>query len=320
MRNLSRPRSGPRFQTAGTALAAAAVCLLLPLQASRADTAYDEYYGYDNGSYLDENDLETLCALEKAKGRGQSGRTVGAQVSRPGEVTFTYGASTPTVICSVLNLTDLALESGEVINQVNLGASTRWSISHAVSGTEGNETSHLIIKPGDSGLQTSMIITTDRRTYHITLKSTIGDFMPAVRFNYPGGTRVSLNQAAPRIPLISGGSSSKKARESTESTKVALDKVSFEYEIAGDEDLKPVRVYNDGAKTIIEMPPALMPRRLPALVVTLREGGWFGRDKNALVNYRVKNIRFIVDGLIAKARLILGNDDDARSATITYKG
>src|SRR4029077_55364 len=53
---------------------------------------------------------------------------------------------------------------------------------------------HLIIKPFDRGMTTSVVVTTTRRSYHLTLRSTDQQYMHAVSFTYPGEPQ---NQAPP---------------------------------------------------------------------------------------------------------------------------
>ena len=47
------------------------------------------------------------------------------------------------------------------------------------------EVQHLIIKPMDVGLETSLVVTTNRRSYHFRLRSHRTEYMPQVSFTYP---------------------------------------------------------------------------------------------------------------------------------------
>ena len=67
-----------------------------------------------------------------------------------------------------------------------------------------------------------------------------------------------------------------------------------------------MRVYNDGVKTIIEMPKAMNQTEAPTLLVVRKEGGLFSDDETVMVNYRVQSNRFIVDTIFDKAILIAG--------------
>ncbi|HDX6242850.1 TPA: TrbG/VirB9 family P-type conjugative transfer protein, partial [Campylobacter fetus subsp. venerealis] len=77
----------------------------------------------------------------------------------------------------------------------------------------------------------------------------------------------------------------------------------FGYTIEGKSDLKPLRVYNNGIKTYIQMPKNMKFYEAPSLMIL---------DKNnnkEIVNYRLKFDTFIVDRLFSKAILISGVED-----------
>ena len=107
------------------------------------------------------------------------------QRGEDGVVRFLYGATLPTVVCAPLQVCDLALQPGEIVNNVNVGDKVRWNVSPGLSGSAGGQVTHLIIKPTDAGLVSSMAIETNRRTYAIKLVSTQHEWMPLVAFNYP---------------------------------------------------------------------------------------------------------------------------------------
>ena len=89
-----------------------------------------------------------------------------------GAVQFTWPAEIPSIVCAVLQVTDVALEPGEAITSVSTGDNLRWSVEAVVSGEGPAQQPHLIIKPFDRGLVTSVVVTTTRRSYHLTLRST----------------------------------------------------------------------------------------------------------------------------------------------------
>lgn len=64
----------------------------------------------DNVS-LDDRDLKTLSKLDLLDSKQVAGTAYKA-----GLVTFAYGSGIPTVVCALLELTDLAFEKGERIN------------------------------------------------------------------------------------------------------------------------------------------------------------------------------------------------------------
>ena len=93
-------------------------------------------------------------------------------------------SSEPSIICAVLQVCDVALEPGEQVNNINVG-DPRWTVEPAITGFGASEVQHLIIKPQDVGLDTSLVVTTNRRTYHLRLRSHRTKFMPYVTFIYP---------------------------------------------------------------------------------------------------------------------------------------
>jgi type IV secretion system protein VirB9 len=83
---------------------------------------------------------------------------------RDGRITFLHGATMPSVICSPLKITDIQLETGEELKSIQAGDTARWNFSTDISGSGESETVHIIVKPLDLGLDTNLLIFTDRRT------------------------------------------------------------------------------------------------------------------------------------------------------------
>jgi type IV secretion system protein TrbG len=74
--------------------------------------------------------------------------------------------------------------------------------------------------------------------------------------------------------------------------------------------LKPVRVFDDGEKTFIQISRETQTREAPVLVVLGSNG------KQEMVNYRVKGDMYIVDRLFDRAELILGTGKKAQKVEI----
>ena len=282
-----------------------------------ADWVYESYKdSTDNGNYLTEADEKTLFDLQQSESPGPSGRGMGGMVSAAGEVTFSYGSSRPVIVCAVLELCDIALEGGEVINSVQIGDSARWHVSTAASGNEGGRVQHLIVKPLDNGLKTSMVVATDRRTYHLRLKSTFDDYMPLVKFVYPGQELSDMNRQLEDYRK----KNSKKGGTGKPSGGVEASKLRFDYELEGDDEIMPVRVYHDGQKTYIDMKDNIYARKTPALLIVSKRGGWFSSDREHVANYRMQGNRYIIDGVLQEAKLILGEEGENYSVEIHLKG
>ena len=80
-----------------------------------------------------------------------------------------------------------------------------------------------------------------------------------------------------------------------------------------------MRVFNDGRKTIIEMPGAMQQTEAPTLLVVRKEGGMFADDETVLVNYRVHGNRYIVDTVFDRAILISGVGSSQDRVTIVRR-
>ena len=138
-----------------------------------------ELYFSDTNPALTEQEQQALAIANKWKGHNTRGMAPSS--GKNGVVSYLFGVQQPSVVCAVLQVCDVALQAGEQVNSINLGDTARWSIEPAITGGGANEVQHLIIKPMDVGLETSLVVTTDRRAYHIRLRSHRSDYMPQVR-------------------------------------------------------------------------------------------------------------------------------------------
>ena len=239
-----------------------------------------------------------------------------------GSVVFAFGASEPNIVCAVLQVCDVSMEPGEHVSSINIGDSARWLVSPAVSGAAPNETQHLIIKPLDVGLSTSLIVTTDKRTYHLALTSRRTDYMPVVAFTYPLDVAVAwealrqqtAEEAAARQAQIAHDTAM--AAPSASGQVQYLTDLKFNYAVTGKAKWKPVRVYNDGTRTIIEMPTTLAQADAPSLIVVRKGGKPSKDDDTSMVNYRLQDGRYIVDEVFDEAVLISGVGHHQERVTI----
>jgi type IV secretion system protein TrbG len=225
-----------------------------------------------------------------------------------GTVVFPFGESVPTIICAPLRICDVALEPGETINdRPQIGDSVRWKISPAVSGDKV-KTTHIVIKPTESDLETDLLVPTNKRTYHLHLLASDHDFVYAVAFSYPDGDDESFAKLAaaakPVEPVVD------------DLSLVATEHLDFAYDISvevGSGRFKPEQVFSDGHKTFIHMPDDLVDADAPALVVI----GPDGNDQ--IVNYRLRNHYYVIDKLVEQAALISGLDDQEERVVITHR-
>ena len=205
-----------------------------------------------------------------------------------GKVIFLFGEIQPSVVCSPLQVCDIELQTGEVVRDVLVGDTVRWKVEPATSGAVGGQAIHLIVKPSEPGLVTSMVVTTSRRTYHIQLKSHQNQYMARVGFEYPEDVNTKIADVNARLEasIIPGAG-------------VPAERLNFGYSVSGNARWRPVRVYSDGTKTYIQFPRSVSGQDAPVLFVV--SGG-----ENRVVNYRMKGDMMVVDYHIDRAVLVSG--------------
>jgi len=229
-----------------------------------------------------------------------------------GRVMYSFGAGLPTVVCAPLRVCMIELQAGEkIVGEPHIGDSVRWNISPAMYGTGEQATAVIILKPQTPGLDTNLLITTDRRAYYLRLISKPDDYVARVAFAYPDddSSRKWQQQLAEQQALA------KQEKHAAEVPPAVLtvERVNFDYTIrGGDEHIRPVRVFDDGAKTYIQMPAEIQHREAPVLLVLGKDG------KGEMTNYRVKDQTYIVDRLFDHANLVLGSGKKAQKVEISH--
>ncbi|MGY6215730.1 P-type conjugative transfer protein TrbG [Methylolobus aquaticus] len=277
----------------------------------------------------------TLSPQEKAGlAIGQRWRTASATGIKPvaggdGSVQFLFGATQPSVVCAVIQVCDIELQPGEIISNFNAGDQVRWRIEPARSGSPQGEIEHVMLKPLDVGLRTSLIITTDRRTYYLQLVSHRTEYMPRVSFAYPDDVHQqwaafkATDRERQRHGIGGAGGSDDGASSGSVSHPAYLDRLDFNYRIEGEASWKPVRVFNDGRKTILQLPETLTQTEAPSLLVLRGEDSlwpWGEKAEEVMVNYRVQGNRYVVDSIPERMLLIAGAGEHQTKVTITREG
>ncbi len=186
-------------------------------------------------------------------------------------------------------ITDIALEPGENLMSVSAGDTTRWIVGDARSGIGRATQAHVLVKPNTAGLSTNLIIMTDRRVYHVELRSVTGSAMAAVSWRYPDD--LTLNGIGGQIDQwleeVASG--------------VPVEGLNFRYRISGDRpDWRPMRAFDDGRRVYIQMPEGMEATDAPPLFV-------IGESGPELVNYRVRGRFYIVDQVFERAEMRLGD-------------
>lgn len=148
----------------------------------------------------------------------------------------------------------------------------------------------LLVKPFLSGLVTNLVVTTDRRTYHVRLVSNSTTALSSMGWTYPQDELLAVRRKAEAeraaAPVATG---------------LSVEALHFNYAISGDKPgWRPLRAFDDGQRTYVEFPASLASSEAPPLFLVDREG------KAELVNYRLSGRFYIVDRIFEAAELRLG--------------
>jgi type IV secretion system protein TrbG len=204
-------------------------------------------------------------------------------------------------------VTDVALQEGEQLvgsGPVAAGDTVRWIIGDTESGTAAAKRVHILVKPTRPDLVTNLIIDTDRRTYHLELRSDDKTYMAAVSWIYAQDQLIALRQqnaAADAATPIAAG--------------IDINALNFRYRIEGDNPAwRPLRAFDDGRHVFIEFPAGIGQGEMPPLWVIGPAGG------AELVNYRVQRNHMIIDRLFAAAELRLGGDPQEKVRIVRTDG
>lgn len=189
------------------------------------------------------------------------------------------------IYCSPLHITTLIFQENEQIITYAAGDTVRWLVDKMPSGTGKESRENLIIKPTEKGLNTNLIISTNKRIYFTELKSYQNTYQTGVSWHYAEDElKAKINQAQKQIienPIAN----------------INLAALNFGYRIQGRTEWTPERVFDDGAKTYIKFPVSI--QELPPLFI-------MQSDQAQMVNYRYRQGYYIVDRLFKKALLQIG--------------
>jgi type IV secretion system protein VirB9 len=200
------------------------------------------------------------------------------------------------VYAQPMRITDIALEPGEkILGAPASGDVVRWLLALGKSMQGGVEQWHVYLKPTRPELETNLAINTDRRSYLLELHSYEGTYMAAIVWRYPEDELARLQAQASELA----------GQQKNSVPVVGIDALNFSYTIQvikGAPAWTPVQVFDDGRRTFVRFPSAMVLREAPALFV-LRD------SETQLVNYRVKNDTYVIDRLIDAAELRVGQKD-----------
>lgn len=189
-----------------------------------------------------------------------------------------------------LRVTTLTLGEGETLVSKAAGDTIRWQIGEVASGTGAARRTHVLLKPLERGLETNLVLTTNRRVYLLDLKSGATDaFNAAIAWDEPASSAAGAGVEEPKgaDPLVTPqGPLDARYRIEPQGRRARW---------------TPSSVFNDGQRTFIAFGAALQVDEAPVLFVLTPNG------EAQLVNYRQQGGLFVVDRLFDRAELRLGD-------------
>jgi type IV secretion system protein VirB9 len=214
-------------------------------------------------------------------------------------------------------VTHIQFAPDESVQSIAAGDTAQWEL------TPTKNRKNIFVKPRYEGLETSMTIITDKRTYQFVMKST-GDgkkWYQRVSWLYASSLVLEqdavLDEAAaesampampgmPAMPVTRPGSNATPVfgavdQQAATGLGIRPESLRFGYEIKGNAAFRPTNVFDDGKFTYLKMPSSL--QELPALFTVIE-----GQDYS-LVNYTVNGDYLVVQRLVTEAVLKLGKSE-----------
>lgn len=217
-----------------------------------------------------------------------------AAPTREADITFFYSpGALYRIYCKENFVTDIQLQPGEEIQYVGGGDTVRWVIERAQSGSGADRRWHLYIMPMQSNLSTNIVVTTNKHSYQVMVK-TANWYTPIVKWAYPHEERAAQMQQQVKQKELDDNS--------IDFGPVTPEQMNFNYRVKGNYEWTPETVFDVKGKTYIKMPAGMAESSAPVLFI---------KDENKkliMVNYRIKNGTFVVDRLFKEAELRSGKD------------
>nr|WP_313631752.1 TrbG/VirB9 family P-type conjugative transfer protein [Brevundimonas naejangsanensis] len=205
-----------------------------------------------------------------------------------------------------LRVTVLLLPPGETVIAKAAGDTVRWRIAEASSGQGAAARTQVLIKPLTAGLETNLILSTNRQTYLLHLRSGSTDgYYAAVGWDAAAAEAVSAPPSLPPAsalpledavvpapdepaPIIAAGE-----------PEAGLDNA-YRLVVRGRRPAwTPNAVFNDGRRTFIVLDASVVAAEAPVLFLV-------AQGRSQLINYRQSGQVLIVDRLFDEAELRLG--------------
>lgn len=209
-----------------------------------------------------------------------------------------------TIYTAPMQVTDIEFQPGEKIISYASGDTVRWQVLETRSGNSAGSREHLLIKPVDPNLTNTLLVTTNKRTYHLILKSTDnGTFMVGVKWQYPSSNSM-LTFAKDDAPTMSTSSS-----DQSSSGPYACNpmEINNHYKILYNKkpNWLPKRVFSCGHQTYIQLPNDRGNDVTLPILEVLQSGS--SDQYTSMINTETKGPFIVMNSILnTKARLVSG--------------
>lgn len=210
----------------------------------------------------------------------------------PGVTIVPFGTAAPDLECETLRVCAVELETGERVVKTYLGDAERWKVDVQLS-QEGGVKPLVVLKPTECGIETNLIVSTDRRIYDVLVRSrscgSPGEGLKLgprrLRFEYGGFSQAWNDKGQP------GGSTA-----SPEAVKPQ--NLNFRYSWTGGRRApRPKLVYDDGQRIYVRM--EKVPEKAPAVFRRGTEG-------LELVPFRLEGSVYVIEAMPEEFVLVGG--------------
>jgi type IV secretion system protein VirB9 len=210
------------------------------------------------------------------------------------------------------------------VTSVSIGDTVRWLLQNATAGSKPV----MMLKPTQAGLSTNLVVTTDKgRIYYMHLVSSKTEYVPMVSWYDPANMTRDLSAEAQatarqKAEFEATIAATKLAAEQARTQRVVADKsvgkldpttLDFGYNCTGDAAFKPARVFANDTHTFIQLPPGAAASDAPAVFNS-------SNNQTELLNSRLVNGYYIIDGKPAKLSLVLGVGTSAQTIQCEKSG
>lgn len=220
-------------------------------------------------------------------------------LGKHGQILYTFGQGLPVIVTSPLNITSIDLQPGEhvVPDGIDIGDDRFQPVPH-----QSGDHTYIVLKPKESGLDTTMIVGTNVRSYYLRLVSKPYDHLSRVAFTYPDDEAARVNREYQSRIAAEEQKETEEARLKAADTTGPIRSTDYSMKVGKHaEYMRPVKVYDDGAHTYIELSENVRHRDFPILQIM----GVNGVD-SPNVHVDNEHLRFMIDGIFSRCDLVAG--------------